>query len=400
MRKRRAWIVLAAIAALGLIVGCPQLVAPSPRAPENGGSVADTQVELIADAAGRGQVAFYGRKVTPAGADFTIVALPDTQYYSESYPDTFTAQTRWIVENRAARNIVAVMHLGDIVDDADELFQWDAADAALSLLDETPDLPYGLAVGNHDEFPRSDPAGTENFNAYFPFSRYEDRGWYGGHFGDDNDNHYILFSGGGLDFVAVFLEFAPGGEPDALAWADSVLAQHADRHAIIVTHFALAGHVLNSKFSGQGRAIRDALGHNENLFLILGGHFCGTGARVDQFPGATVESILADYQCEEGGGNGWLRLLEFSPAAGTIQVRTYSPTRDEYLAGENNEFTLPLTISAQPDFELIGQSQVGADGAASASWSGLEPGAEYEWFVRTTPGGVATDGPVWTFAAE
>src|SRR5690349_13127930 len=37
-----------------------------------------------------------------AQSDFTIIALPDTQYYSEDYPATFTAQTQWIVNNQSA----------------------------------------------------------------------------------------------------------------------------------------------------------------------------------------------------------------------------------------------------------------------------------------------------------
>ena len=50
-------------------------------------------------------VTFYGRAV-PAGAapDFTLVALPDTQHYSDdaTRAATFTAQTQWIVNNHAA----------------------------------------------------------------------------------------------------------------------------------------------------------------------------------------------------------------------------------------------------------------------------------------------------------
>jgi hypothetical protein len=402
MPSRRSTIVFAAAAAAGLMVGCPALTTPAPRAPSDNGVVMGAQVELIAVTPGFDQAVFLGRRRTPPGEDFTIVALPDTQYYSESYPEIFLAQTRWIVENRAARNIVAVTHLGDIVDNADQLYQWEAADAALSVLDAMPDLPYGLAVGNHDEFPQSDPDGTATFNLYFPFSRYQGLPWYGGHFGEDNDNHYILFSGGALDFVAVFLEFAPGGSADALAWADSVLGQYADRHAIVVTHYALTGHALNNKFSGQGKAIRDALGDNENLFLTLGGHFCGTGVRTDDFAAANVHTVLADYQCWQNGGDGWLRLIEFSPAGGTIRTRTYSPTRDEYLLGEKHEFTLPLTILKQPPFEQIGEAHMDATDSTtvSAIWTDLEPGAQYEWFVRTTLNGIVRDSSVRTFCTE
>ena len=61
-------------------------------------------------------VTFYGGQVgAGSGADFTVVALPDTQFYSESYPATFKAQTQWIVDNRVAENIVYVAHEGDIV---------------------------------------------------------------------------------------------------------------------------------------------------------------------------------------------------------------------------------------------------------------------------------------------
>ena len=46
---------------------------------------------------------------------FTIVMLPDTQFYSEVYPEIYKAMTRWIVSNREAENIVGVVHVGDVV---------------------------------------------------------------------------------------------------------------------------------------------------------------------------------------------------------------------------------------------------------------------------------------------
>src|SRR5690349_19412072 len=61
--------------------------------------------------------------------DFTIIALPDTQYYSETYPQTFTAQTQWIVNNASALNIQAVVGLGDIVQTATNAWEYQNADA-------------------------------------------------------------------------------------------------------------------------------------------------------------------------------------------------------------------------------------------------------------------------------
>jgi hypothetical protein len=62
---------------------------------------------------------FYGREVTGVAApDFTIIAMPDTQYYSASYPATYAAQTQWLVDNRVSRNIAYIAQLGDCVDNA------------------------------------------------------------------------------------------------------------------------------------------------------------------------------------------------------------------------------------------------------------------------------------------
>ncbi len=73
---------------------------------------------------------------TAESADnFTIVALPDTQFYSQSYPAIFSAQTQWIVNNKDALNIVYVAHEGDIVNVATDTTQWDNADTAMDLLE-------------------------------------------------------------------------------------------------------------------------------------------------------------------------------------------------------------------------------------------------------------------------
>jgi hypothetical protein len=56
----------------------------------------------------------------PAGPnpdpDFTIVALPDTQYYTDEIRGAkigmFTAQTQWVADNKTTENIKAVIGLG------------------------------------------------------------------------------------------------------------------------------------------------------------------------------------------------------------------------------------------------------------------------------------------------
>jgi hypothetical protein len=102
---------------------------------------------------------------------WTLVVLPDTQFYSESYPELFKDQTRWIVANKDRYNIKYVLHLGDIVNVPTATSQWINSKAAMSILDGQ--VPYALTTGNHDH-------GTIDFasdrttlvNNYFPVSNY------------------------------------------------------------------------------------------------------------------------------------------------------------------------------------------------------------------------------------
>src|SRR5262249_6326853 len=66
-----------------------------------------------------------------AAPDFTIVALPDPQMYSEFNPEIFKAQTDWIVKHAADQNIKLVAILGDLVNDGDSASQYANADAAV-----------------------------------------------------------------------------------------------------------------------------------------------------------------------------------------------------------------------------------------------------------------------------
>src|SRR4051794_24051921 len=81
-------------------------------------------------------------------ADFTVIMLPDTQFYSATAPQVFAAQTRWVVDNKLARNIKLVVGVGDIVNGGGEFVEWNNANAAVTMLDGN--VPYMLAIGNHD----------------------------------------------------------------------------------------------------------------------------------------------------------------------------------------------------------------------------------------------------------
>jgi len=257
-------------------------------------------------------------------------------------------------------------------------------------------------VGNHDQSPNGDADGSTDFyNQFFGVARFQGRGYYGGHFGANNDNWYDLFSASGLDFIVVSLEYDPTPDAAVLAWADGLLTTYANRRAIVATHYVTdTGNP--APFSPQAQAIYDALKGHDNLFLMLGGHIWGEGRRQDTFQGRTVHSLLADYQGGAKGGNGYLRIMEFSPANNVIRVRTYSPWLDLYEADadSSSQFTIPYPMSTVDPFQTLGSATAPSGSMASFPWTNLLPDTQYEWYVTVSDGGITTTGPTWRFTTS
>lgn len=364
-------------------------------------------------------VRFFGRVAGQTAPDFTLVVLPDTQYYSEAGSPTYRTQTEWIVANKDLLNIVYVPHLGDCVQNGDNggnSVEWLLAEDAMEVLEDpfttmlAEGLPYGIAVGNHDQSPfgypgtLSNPGGsTVLYNQFFGVSRFAGRGYYGGHWGANNDNHYDLFSASGMDFIAVYMEYDQSNgslRQSVIAWADTLLQTFSNRRAIIVSHYILQ-QGEPGPFGPQGQAIYDALKDNPNLFLMLGGHRPGEGRRQDAFSGNTVNSVLADYQSRANGGDGWLRILHFSPASDEIHVQTYSPTLDEFETDQDSDFVLSYDMEDTPPFVELGSLPGVLSGAnAEFPWTGRAAGTTYEWRVLLEDASDSTTGPIWSFTSD
>jgi hypothetical protein len=394
---------------------------PSPAANASGVVLNPQLCVDVADSNGGNLTAtFYGREVTGAAApDFTIIALPDTQYYSASFPATYIAQTQWLVDNRVPRNIAYIAQLGDCVDTANTQ-QYTNADAAWDIVEANgysghpTGLPYGIAVGNHDQLPNQDPgtladegATTGAFNSFFGISRFTGREYYGNHYGINNDNHYDLFSASGMDFIAVYMEFMPSDTPlrqAVLSWANGVLQAFPNRRSIVVSHYLMETGT-STAFGNQGQATYDALKGNPNLFLMLAGHLDQASRRTDVFNGHTVYTLKSDYQSRPNGGDGWLRIMTFSPANGTIQVETYSPSLGQFIynhadnvAGTpQNQFTLTYDMNGGSPFAVIGTDVEPSGGRACVAWPGRQPGKQYEWYVTVSDGTDTTTGPTNRF---
>ncbi len=356
-------------------------------------------------------VRFYGRVAPPPEiGDFTIIAIPDTQSYVDDIANLvhFGNQTQWIVDNRVSHSIVFVAGLGDIVEHANNDLEWLRAEAAYGKLEDPiatmlPDgIPYGLGVGNHDQSPEAGGSSAlrNKFNQYFGQARFSGRGYYGGHYGINNDNSYQLVTASGMDFIFIHLEYDDSPEQEALEWADALLTTYADHRAVIISHYLIDN---SGNFGTSGQEIYNALSHHQNLFLMLAGHLGPEGRRQDTaLNDNVVNTLMSNYQDEANGGNGYLRIMTFSPTNGTIEVQTYSPSLDQFDVSSPSQFTLSYDMDAGPQFALIGQeSGVISGNPANQMWAGLEGLTDFEWYVTVDDGNSAlTVGPIWTFTTE
>ncbi len=365
-------------------------------------------------------VKFFGRRVAAVDPldEFSVVALPDTQFYSENTGGNraaiFSAQTDWIVAEREARNIGFVLHLGDITQRGDNPStapaEWANASNAMYRL-ENPSttmlaegVPYIMAVGNHDQTPIGDADGTTTyFNTYFGvhpetgINHFAGKSYYGGTSEPTKaDNNYTLFTAGGIDFIVISFEYDTSPDPEDLEWADALLKAHPSRRGIVITHY-MVGTGNPANFSAQGSGIYEALKDNPNLILMHGGHIHGEGRRSDTYQGRTVHSLLADYQGRSNGGDGWLRIMRFRPSLNRMEVQTYSPTLDRFETDGDSSFHLSVDLQGgMGPFTEIG-SVSGTPGSAAVTWEDLEPGTRYEWYATASDGNSTVTTPLRSF---
>ncbi|MER5179063.1 metallophosphoesterase [Streptomyces sp. NPDC002896] len=409
----------------------------------------------------------------PGSYDFSLVHFTDTQYLSEGAVEQETAEERavwesayggivdWIKKNRNDRKIAYVAHTGDIIENnirkpADEaarqqvVGEFEVSSRQQGVLDDAG-VPNGVIAGNHDN-----QSGTENgpgalYNQYYGPDRYAalSKGWehaeYGGPWREgDNQNHYDLFSAGGLDFVVVGLSY--GVTREEAEWADSIFKRYPDRNGILLSHDYLAPSSnpdgRGAKFAAPDGSMlyKKVVENNPNVFLILAGHEHGVGTNVKTKVGQVghdVVELLADYQfytvsadrlglTEIGGyqptdqlqfGASFFRMLQFDVDRSELIVDTYSPLLDEFGATEydtnhrynglEDNMVLPVDLSTRTTtfktdslalynpVSVIGTSQVDSGEVASATWKDLKPGTAYAWLVtaRSTGGGVTASEP-------
>ena len=341
-----------------------------------------------------------------AQGDYSMVALPDTQFLSEKYPDIYKKLTQWIVDHEQTYNIQAVMHMGDMVNSGNST-QWSNCADAMYLLDKSDSIDWMPMRGNHDD--------SNGFNQAFPYEEFASRDCFGGSYeheilGQDKlDCNYWEVTVGDRAYLILSLGWAP--TQDKLDWADQIIKANPDKNVIVTTHAFMYwdGTHLNDEdldyTSGytqdgmDGSEIWEQLGKkNENVVLAIGGHigFPDVIARTDENgAGEEVTSLLCDAQgIDLDYGLGMMMLLTFHEGSDQVDVNWYSAEEGK-LFRTRNQFSITVPHVGENDGSGSGGSSsdnertyaivTGDDGHGSVTVSADEASAGTRITVTVKP---------------
>ncbi|MEN1986248.1 S-layer homology domain-containing protein [Paenibacillus hubeiensis] len=333
--------------------------------------------------------------------DFSFLWMSDTQYYSQDYPYIYRKNVQWIAENKDQLKLKYIIHTGDVVDKADQEYQWIEADQNMKVLEQA-NIPYGVLAGNHDVGHQDND--YSQFSKYFGDSRFQDSPVFAGSY-ENNRGHYDLVSANGNDFIIVYMGWGLGEKE--IEWMNQVVSMYPERKAILCLHEYLL--VSNNRAPIADQIFEKVVKPNKNVIAALSGHYHDAELKIDQLdddgdgiPDRNVYQMLADYQGAPEGGLGYIRLMQFDMANNKLHIKTYSPYLDDYNFYDpqeypgKDEFSLDLNLQAATkrvatDYigvsvyadQLIGrQENVDSGDNASVRWAGLADDAYYQWYAK------------------
>ncbi|GHD13794.1 lamin tail domain-containing protein [Zhihengliuella salsuginis] len=293
--------------------------------------------------------------------DFSIAWESDTQYYHQT-PEYFEHQQAihdYVLDQREEQNIQYLIHTGDIVNNWDQQYQWDAADPEYQRLDDAG-MPYGVLAGNHDVGGILADYGA--YSTYFGEDRYASNPWYGESH-QDNRGHYDLITAGGIDFLMLYMGWDP--QQEQIDWMNEVLAKYPERVAVINLHeFMLTTGGLGPI---PQQILDEVVEPNPNVRVVTSGHYHDAFKREFEYDDdgdgvmdRTATAMLFDYQGLEEGGLGYLRMLQFDNSGEQMRVRTFSPSLHEYNS-EDESLMGPAEDPYQYQDFTLGYAQLGIE---------------------------------------
>jgi len=257
--------------------------------------------------------------ISSADPDFSIVLFPDTQYYNNHNAYVFQDQANWVVSQKPALNIKAVIGLGDIIDGGGYPVdgsgnvigscqtapastwqtQWQQARAAINILN-SHGVYYQPTIGNHDydcEADRPQPRSATNYFHYLGNLASPPTAYIKDSSGNRTPNFYKIMTIGSSSYMILSLEFFP--RPSVVSAANALISNFSGP-VIVVTHAYLSNDGSGPTFASSmqpGTAYPLCSGHPGSIYSCL-------------------SDSLASYKPVGGGTDGiglWYQLIGAHP---------------------------------------------------------------------------------------
>jgi hypothetical protein len=304
------------------------------------------------------------------------VVIPDSQYLVARYTNRWNDQIAWIINNQAALNIKAVMHLGDLVDITNPA-QLRAAMWGLNSLRDAG-VPLIMTPGNHDQDINGPPGMMANLSMagltpswYFNYSNYG-VGWSMGFQNPTNLlGSYLLITNGTQPYLLGCTTWLPN--VTNLTWISNVFLTYSNVPAIYFQHVFVGQRADGriSSWSDPWSVERGGLAPayytptylwtnwiegTRNIFWVASGHeLDDSNSSFYSAPandGHIVTFTLTDFQnwfLNGQEGSNFMQLVTIDPAANQARVSTFSPTfTNNPPAYSNMNYTFPLRTTRRP----------------------------------------------------
>jgi hypothetical protein len=269
----------------------------------------------------------------PAPTPFSFVWVSDTQLLAKNSPKVFTAMAQWIVDNRATKNFLAVLQVGDVVDDRQDQRQWENIAEGMNILKGK--LPLFVVAGNHD-VARPGLDYTAFLSQDYCDAREPDNLF-------ENGQSWVQpMEAGGHKLLLMGLGWQIEGTDTHFEWAAQQAEKYSDYDIIVVIHSFLND---DGSLTPTGIALEALFERFPQFRLVICGHMHGESKWEKTYEdGHHVYGLMFNLQEEHrnGLGYGYLRCLTFDPISGDMQCITYSPYIDDYNYFDDSRDTFVL----------------------------------------------------------
>ncbi|MBO8428208.1 MAG: metallophosphoesterase [Firmicutes bacterium] len=325
--------------------------------------------------------------------DYTIVGIPDIQTITRYKTNDVYNLFNWISNNAVSQKIAFCLQTGDLSDVGGTIKYYQTSADAMQILYDT-NIPISFVQGNHDYDNNSsgnDGRESENYNKYFPISKWGNTPWFGGAFEEGSmSNTYYLYDNTtlatscgvnalpeGSKYLVLNLEFGP--RQSVIRWANDLCQQYSDYRVIMLTHDYLDANGLitdgddradptNYGFASSAGATsgielyNGLVKKNNNMFMTVSGHInsddivymANEGDKGNKINNFLIDVQASQYTDEFGSRSGigldMICLYRVNEEKKEIYTEYYSPKFNKWW-NIQNQFTVSF---ADPNNPTVG----------------------------------------------